>query len=72
MFLMYLFNNLKMALCPNPTAKMNNFGIETACIITWTGWVPGKEYTKTIVLKNLNIRAQKLKFKYGYHEASSF
>ena len=43
--------------------KVNHFGIEVASGITWQGWEPGREYTKHIVLKNIRVKTQKLKYK---------
>jgi len=43
--------------------KSINHGVETVTQLTWTGWTPGKEYTKHIVLKNLRVKTQKVKYK---------
>lgn len=47
-----------------PAGKSNHFGIEVASGITWQGWEPGREYTKSIVLKNVKVKTQKLKYKW--------
>ena len=46
-----------------PSGKSINYGIEAVIQLVWTGWEPGKEYVKNIVLKNVRIKTQKLKFK---------
>lgn len=43
--------------------SINHFGIEVADSITWQGWEPGGEYTQQIVLKNVQIKTQKLQYK---------
>ncbi|KAL9957579.1 hypothetical protein ACROYT_G034498 [Oculina patagonica] len=42
---------------------INHFGIEVADSVTWQGWEPGGEYTQQIVLKNVQIKTQKLQYK---------
>ncbi|XP_071497349.1 cilia- and flagella-associated protein 65-like [Diadema antillarum] len=42
--------------------KTNHFGIEVVKGLTWKGWEPGGEYTKHVVLKNVQVKTQKLKF----------
>ena len=44
-------------------SKANKYGIEVAKAITWNGWEPGYEYKKDIILKNVNIKTQKIKYK---------
>ena len=46
-----------------PKGKTYHYGIEVADKLTWQGWEPGREYTQTIVLKNVKVKTQKLKFK---------
>ena len=46
-----------------PKGKVNHFGIEVTDKITWEGWEPGCEVTKTIVLKNICVKTKKLRFK---------
>ena len=43
--------------------KMKHCGIEVVRGLTWKGWEPGGEYTKNVVLKNVNVKTQKLKFR---------
>ncbi|KAM7444065.1 hypothetical protein ABFA07_007249 [Porites harrisoni] len=43
--------------------SVNHFGIEVADSVTWQGWEPGGEYTQQIVLKNVQIKTQKLQYK---------
>lgn len=43
--------------------KTNYHGIEVINEIVWQGWEPGREYTKNIVLKNVNVKTQKIKYK---------
>ena len=43
--------------------SVNHFGIEVADSVTWQGWEPGGECTQQIVLKNVQIKTQKLQFK---------
>ncbi len=43
--------------------KVNYHGIEMVGKLTWQGWEPGMEYTKNIVLKNVRVKTQKLKYK---------
>lgn len=42
--------------------KSNFFGIEVTEHLIWEGWEPGREYTKNIVLKNLKMKTEKIKF----------
>jgi len=46
-----------------PAGKCINYGIETVTELTWIGWQPGREYTKHIVLKNVRVKTQKVKYK---------
>lgn len=43
--------------------KNNYYGIEVINNVVWQGWEPGREYTKNIVLKNVNVKTQKIKYK---------
>ena len=47
----------------SPNGKVNYYGVEVVSKLTWHGWEPGKEYTKNIVLKNVRVKTQKLKYK---------
>ena len=40
--------------------------IEVAEELQWKGWVLGKEITKNLVLKNLSLKIQKIKYRYQY------
>lgn len=42
------------------------WGIEVAEELLWKGWDLGKEITKKLALKNLSLKIQKMKFRYGY------
>ena len=48
---------------PVQAERVNHYGIEVVNGVTWQGWEPGGEYTKQIVLKNVQIKTQKLKYK---------
>ena len=44
-------------------ARAANFhGIEVVSELVWRGWEPGKEYTKHIVLKNVQLEPKKLRY----------
>lgn len=43
--------------------KVNHYGIEVVGGLTWKGWDQGQEYVKHIVLKNVRVKTQKLKYK---------
>ena len=43
--------------------KMHTLGIEVTDRIVWQGWQPGGEYTKSITLKNVDVKSKKLKYK---------
>ncbi|XP_060587307.1 cilia- and flagella-associated protein 65-like isoform X2 [Ruditapes philippinarum] len=42
--------------------KPEELGIEVVEKIVWQGWEPGREYTKNIVLKNVKVKTQKIKY----------
>ncbi|XP_043931157.1 cilia- and flagella-associated protein 65 [Protopterus annectens] len=42
------------------TKKGNFFGIEVVEVLQWSGWELGIETTKTLTLKNVNLKPQKL------------
>ncbi|XP_071101269.1 cilia- and flagella-associated protein 65-like isoform X1 [Haliotis cracherodii] len=46
-----------------PTGRVNKNGLEVTEQLLWQGWEPGREYTKNIVLKNVQIKTQKLRYK---------
>ncbi|XP_071942190.1 cilia- and flagella-associated protein 65-like [Antedon mediterranea] len=41
---------------------ISKYGIEVVNNLTWRGWEPGGEYTKHIVLKNVLVKTQKIKY----------
>ena len=48
---------------PTQTDKQVIHGIEVVRQIIYQGWEPGKEYIRNIVLKNVAVKTQKLKFR---------
>ena len=44
-------------------SKANHYGIEVIKGLTWKGWEPGGEYTKHVILKNVKVKTQKLKYR---------
>ncbi|XP_006820550.2 cilia- and flagella-associated protein 65-like [Saccoglossus kowalevskii] len=42
--------------------RVKRCGIEVVEGVTWKGWEPGAEYTKNIILKNVNVKTQKIKY----------
>ena len=42
-----------------PARTANHYGLEVNQCLVWKGWEPGKEYTKNIVLKNVNTKKTK-------------
>ena len=42
-----------------PCRTANHHGLEVNQCLVWKGWEPGKEYTKNIVLKNVNTKKTK-------------
>ncbi|CAH3043041.1 unnamed protein product, partial [Porites evermanni] len=54
---------LKLTMPVQTQRSVNHFGIEVADSVTWQGWEPGGEYTQQIVLKNVQIKTQKLQYK---------
>ena len=43
--------------------RVNHYGIEVIDKIIWQGWEPGREYTKHIVLKNVKVKTEKIRYK---------
>ncbi|XP_038048739.1 cilia- and flagella-associated protein 65-like [Patiria miniata] len=43
-------------------SKVKHYGIEVVKGVTWKGWEPGGEYTKNVILKNVQVKTQKLKY----------
>lgn len=48
----------------NDVKKRVIWGIEVAEKLHWKGWELGKETTRTLVLKNLSLKTQKMKYRY--------
>ncbi|GAB1285104.1 Cilia- and flagella-associated protein 65 [Apodemus speciosus] len=48
---------------PNDVKKRVIWGIEVAEELHWRGWELGKETTRTLVLKNLSLKTQKIKYR---------
>lgn len=55
-------------LAPETKLFPKKLGIEVNDSVTWQGWEPGGEYTKYINLKNVQIKTQKLKYRYVCHK----
>uniref|UniRef100_A0A9J8A7U6 Si:ch1073-349o24.2 n=1 Tax=Cyprinus carpio carpio TaxID=630221 RepID=A0A9J8A7U6_CYPCA len=49
----------------SPLKRTQNcfFGVETWAELVWEGWVPGREYTKSLFLRSIHGKLQKLTFK---------
>ena len=45
----------------NGKASVQGVEVTESCV--WQGWQPGREYSKNIVLKNVRVKTQKLKYK---------
>lgn len=52
-----------MAQVHAPLRRVERFGLEVPVNVTYPRWEPGGEYTKSIVIKNVKIKTQKIKFK---------
>lgn len=48
----------------NDAKKRVVWGIEVAEELLWKGWELGKETTRNLVLKNLSLKIQKIKYRY--------
>ena len=48
----------------NDVKKRVIWGIEVAEKLHWKGWELGKETTRTLVLKNLSLKTQNMKYRY--------
>ncbi|KAL5005595.1 hypothetical protein ScPMuIL_016753 [Solemya velum] len=47
----------------SPTSlHVNPYGLEVVDSIVWQGWEPGREYTRNIILKNVKVKTQKIKY----------
>ena len=47
------------------TYKVTKHGIEVPTALTYKSWEPGGEYTKPLILKNVNLTSKKIKYKYA-------
>ncbi|XP_031223880.1 cilia- and flagella-associated protein 65 isoform X3 [Mastomys coucha] len=47
----------------NDVKKRVIWGIEVAEVLHWKGWELGKETTRTLILKNLSLKTQKIKYR---------
>eukprot|EP00118_Oscarella_pearsei_P004948 m.21985 g.21985 ORF g.21985 m.21985 type:complete len:1729 (+) comp28260_c0_seq1:44-5230(+) len=52
-----------MATASMKTRRVTHYGIEVLDGITWRGWEPGREYTKQLILKNVKIQTQKIRYR---------
>ena len=46
------------------TYKVTKHGIEVPTALTYKSWEPGGEYTKPLILKNVNLTSKKIRYKY--------
>eukprot|EP00741_Cyanophora_paradoxa_P021341 tig00021348_g20600.t1 len=46
-----------------PAQRARKFGFHCASEFEWKGWEPGGEYVKTIIVKNVGKKMQRIKFK---------
>ena len=55
-----------MMSCPKPCNKSKYVqdGIEFPNKMMYLNWEPGGEYTQVMIMKNVNLSTQKIKFKY--------
>lgn len=51
---------------PIPKGKFRIHGLEVTESMEFTDWQPGREYTKNITLKNVQIKTQKLKYRFVF------
>ena len=57
------FTNMMAAATIHRSSKVTKFGLEVPSSLTYQGWVPGGEYTKQLVLKNVQLRTKKIRYK---------
>lgn len=43
--------------------RVTKFGLEVPRGLTYQGWEPGGEYTKPLILKNVKLRTQRVRYK---------
>ena len=53
---------ISIELMDNSIFRPEDLGIEVVEKIVWQNWQPGREYTKNIVLKNVKVKTQKIKY----------
>lgn len=56
-------NGMNIELVDRSLCLPEDLGIEVVDKIVWQNWQPGREYTKNIVLKNVKVKTQKIKYK---------
>ena len=44
-------------------SKVTKLGLEVPSGLTYHDWEPGGEYTKPLILKNVQLKPQRIKFK---------
>ena len=44
-------------------AKVTRYGLEVPGSLIYRGWKPGREYTKSLVLKNIQLKTLKIKYR---------
>ena len=53
-----------MATLPQNKPIKEIYGLEVPNHLTYQGWEPGGTYTKSLILKNVKLKTQKIKFRY--------
>ena len=48
-------------------SKVIECGLEVPKGVVYHGWEPGGEYTKPLVMKNVQLRTQRIKYKSAHH-----
>ncbi len=59
----YGSRNKMAAMIQVQKTKQVKYGLEVPNGLTYQGWEPGGEYTKPFILKNVNLKTQKVKYK---------
>ena len=52
-----------MTMARNRSKLKEVYGLEVPDGLTYQGWEPGGTYTKSLILKNVKLRTQKIKFR---------
>ncbi|XP_053386703.1 cilia- and flagella-associated protein 65-like isoform X2 [Mercenaria mercenaria] len=55
-------SGLNIEVVERSMCRPEDLGLEVVEKIVWQGWEPGREYTKNIVLKNVKVKTQKIKY----------